>query len=99
MFERLQVELHEIGETAPQHEIRHAAGELRGLIRVTTEVDRDFAGTPIDRNPLIGVGEHISELITEPPMAEAEIIREAERPRPDRRIAQRYPQEVTENFR
>jgi len=46
----LQVELHQIGETALQPEIRHAAGELRGRVCVTTEVDRDFAGT------LIGVG-------------------------------------------
>jgi hypothetical protein len=72
-----------------------AASELRGLVCVTIGFDRDFAGTPIDRNPLIGVDEHISELIAEPPMADAEIIREAERPR----IAQRCTQEVTENFR
>jgi hypothetical protein len=79
--------LHKIGETALQHEIRHAAGELRGLVRVAAEADRDLLGPPVDGNALIGVGEHIGELIAESPMADAEIIREAERPCPERTIA------------
>jgi hypothetical protein len=99
LFERLQVELHEIGETALQHEIRHAAGELRGLVRVTTELIVISPARLLTVTRSSGVGEHISELIAEPPVADSEIIREAERPRPDRRIAQRYTQEVTENFR
>src|SRR5215471_15163680 len=99
LFERLQVELHEVGKTALQHEIRHAAGELRGLVRIASETDRDFAGAPVDAYPLISVSEHIGELIAEPPVADAEIIREAERPRPARRIAQRSTENVTENFR
>src|SRR5215472_8756768 len=74
LLKRLQVELHKIGKTALQHEIRHAAGELRRLVRIATKADRDFANTPVDHNPLISVGEHISELIAEPPVADAEII-------------------------
>src|SRR5215472_5089541 len=81
-----------------QHEIRHAAGELRGLVRVASETDRDFAGAPVDHNPLISVSEHIGELIAEPPVADAEIIRKAQRPRPDRWIAQRSTKNITENF-
>jgi hypothetical protein len=78
-----------------QHEIWHAAGELRGLVRVTAEADHDVAGASVDRNPLNGFG----ELIAESPMADAKIIREAERPRPDRRTAQRSTQKIAENFR
>src|SRR5215472_8411244 len=74
LLKRLQVELHEIGKTALQHEIRHAAGELRGLVRIATKADCDFANTPVDHNPLISLGEHISELIAKPPVADAEII-------------------------
>jgi hypothetical protein len=43
---------------------------MRGLVRVATEADRDFAGAAVNGNPIIGVGEHISELIAEPPMAD-----------------------------
>ena len=50
--------MHEIREPALQHEIRYAAGELCGLVRVAAEADCDFAGAPVDGNPLIGLGEH-----------------------------------------
>src|SRR5215813_1368666 len=51
-----------------------------------------LAGAPIDRNPLIGLGEHISQLIAKPPVADAKIIQEAELPRPTRWFAQRTTQ-------
>ena len=38
LFERQRVELHEIGATALQREIRQAPGDLCGLTRVATEV-------------------------------------------------------------
>jgi hypothetical protein len=61
LFENLQIKLYEIGEAVLQHEIRHAAGELRGLVRVAAEADHDVAGALIDRNPLNGFGELIAE--------------------------------------
>src|SRR6516162_4198841 len=99
LFERLQIKFHEIGKTALQHKIRHTTGELRGLVRVATKADGDFASAPVDANPLLGVGEHISQLVAEPPVADPKIIREAERSRPRRHFVQRFTQNATENLR
>src|SRR5215217_9239435 len=38
-----QVEPDEVGEPALQHEIRHAARELRGLVRIPAKADRQIA--------------------------------------------------------
>jgi hypothetical protein len=62
-----------------KHEIRHTTSKLNSLVCVANQADRDFASAPVDRNSLVGVRERIGELGTEPPMADAEIIREMAR--------------------
>src|SRR6516225_7882993 len=99
LFERLQIKFHEIGKPALQHKIWHTTGELRSLVRVATKADGDFAGAPVDANPLLGVGEHIRQLVAEPSVADPKIIREVERSRPHRHIAQRFTQNITEYLR
>ena len=97
LFERLQVELHEIGETALQHDAARCARKARpGSCRSPKLIVISPARRLIVTRS--SASEHISKLIAEPPMADAEIIREGERARPDRRIAQRSTQKVARAF-
>jgi hypothetical protein len=55
LLKRLQIELHGIGKSAFEHEIRHHAGELPDLNGVSAEPDRDFAAAAVDGDALVAI--------------------------------------------
>ena len=99
LLQSRQVEPDEIGKAALQHEIRHAAGKLGGLVCVPAKADRQFAGAAVDRDPLLRIGEHVGQLIAEAAVANAEIVCKADRPRPGRQIPECLTQNVAQDRR
>src|SRR5690242_12717748 len=94
----MQVELNLIGEASLQYEIWHAACELPRLVGIAAEADRQLAGASVDGDALLSVCQHVGKLISEPAVADAEIVGEAERPCPFGYHVERFAKQIPQDL-